>query len=91
MSKHHIFKQHKSITMKKLITAEQARKLVSGSEERKQELIDQVNVSIGKQAEIGLRWSHLPSFINEMETEWLREELILNGFKVPNINPVINW
>jgi len=77
--------------MKKLITAEDAQKLVSGSEERKQELINQVNSHISQQAEIGLRWAHLPSSATETERNWLKEELTLNGFKVSDGNPAVNW
>jgi len=77
--------------MKKLITKEEAQKLVAGSEERKQELISMVNSHIEDQAQRGLRWAHLPSGANEVESNWLKEELTLGGFTVKDGNPAVNW
>jgi len=77
--------------MKKLIEAAEAQKLVSGSEERKDELITQMNAQIESQSERGLRWAHLPTSASEFERDWLKDELVLRGFKVTNSNPAVGW
>ena len=77
--------------MKRLITMEEAAKLVAGSEERKSEIIEQMNASISDQAKKGLRWDHLPSNLSELEKEWLSGELAINGFTVKNNHPAITW
>jgi len=77
--------------MKKLITATEAKKLVAGSEERKQELIGLMNGAIESQAQQGMRWAHLPSSANDIEQTWLKDELVLAGFTVNNGNPAVNW
>jgi hypothetical protein len=74
-----------------LITAEEAKKLVSGSEERKCQLFDEINAEIKKQAQSGFKWAHFPSSVSDFEREWLRDELTLAGFKVQSDNPSINW
>jgi len=77
--------------MKELITAEEAKTLVAGSEERKQELIKLQNASIIAQSERGLRWSHFPVSIAEIERKFLADLLTENGFKVIEGNPAISW
>lgn len=77
--------------MENLITATEAKNLVSGSEERKSELIKLVNASIIAQSERGLRWSHLPSEISTVEENWLKDSLKINGFNVSDGHPAIVW
>jgi hypothetical protein len=77
--------------MRKLITAKEAKVLVAGSEERKQELIRLVNAEISSQAERGLCWSHFPNSTNEIERQFLAGLLVENGFKVIEGNPAISW
>lgn len=74
-----------------LITAKEAKKLVSGSEERKCELIHLVNSIIKDQAAKGLRWAHFPIGISEEEKEYLSGILTENGFTISESNPNINW
>lgn len=69
----------------------EAQKLVAGSEERKQELIGLMNGVIESQAQKGLRWAHLPTTANEIERSWLKDELVLQDFKVIDGNPAVSW
>lgn len=77
--------------MKKLIEASEAKKIVSGSDERKDELITLMNATIQSQAERGLRWAHLPSSASQFEKDWLIDELTLRGYKISNTDPVVGW
>jgi hypothetical protein len=77
--------------MKKLISADEAKKLVCGSKERQDELIRIMNNLIIEQAQQGNRWAHLPTSANEVEREWLKDELRAAGFEIKQTNPVVNW
>lgn len=77
--------------MKKLISATEAKNLVSGSDERKAQLIDLINGAIESQAQQGKRWAHLPSSTTEIEQTWLKEELTLAGFTIQDHHPIVNW
>jgi hypothetical protein len=77
--------------MEKLITIKEAKKLVAGSEERKQELIVLMNKEIESQAQIGKRWAGLPSSANVFEQSWLKDELVLAGFLVQDSHPAVKW
>lgn len=77
--------------MKNFITVEEAKKLVSNSKERQEELIEKVNNSIKYQATLGLRWDHLPMDLSQIEEDWIKKNLTDNGFTIKSGNPVINW
>lgn len=78
--------------MEKIITATEASKLVSGSDERKTELIKAINAEIKEQAKKGLRWAHIPVKTNQEEDNWLLEELLLAGFTINKLaHPRITW
>ena len=77
--------------MEKLISAEEASKLVSGTEERKQELVKMLNKEISSNAEAGRRWAHFPSGISEYEKQLLSDWLVIKGFTVKDTHPAINW
>lgn len=77
--------------MNKLISSEEAAKLVAGSEERKNELISDMNRHIESQSKNGLRWAHLPANAIDVEKDWLRDELVLAGFTVKLGDPAITW
>lgn len=77
--------------MEKLMSLKDAQALVAGSVERKSELIESMNKIITNQAQRGLRWAHLPTESTDKEKDWLKDELVLNGFKVTTSDPAVNW
>jgi hypothetical protein len=77
--------------MKKIMNVLEAQKLQSATDSRREDLCDMMNKEISKAASSGLNWTNLPPMLSVPDQEYLRDELVLAGYKVEADSRKISW
>ncbi len=74
-----------------LIAIKEVRKILAGSENRKHEITNELSELMKSAAAKGLTSCSLPAGLSDAEKEWLKEELVLEGYSMVNGMSMVCW